>query len=82
MFDVLVVGVPDTRWGERVAAFLQPRGDKTPTLEELQAHCRGKIAGYKVPREVILVDEVPRLPERQARLPARQGTGRGLAATE
>jgi acyl-CoA synthetase (AMP-forming)/AMP-acid ligase II len=41
---------------------LQPRGGKTPTLEELQEHCRGKIAGYKVPRELILIKEVPRLP--------------------
>jgi acyl-CoA synthetase (AMP-forming)/AMP-acid ligase II len=62
VFDVLVVGVPDERWGQRVAALLQPRGDKTPTLEELQEHCRGKIAGYKVPRELLLVKEVPRLP--------------------
>jgi 3-oxocholest-4-en-26-oate---CoA ligase len=62
VFDVLVVGVPDERWGQRVAALLQPRGDKTPTLEELQEHCRGKIAGYKVPRELILIKEVPRLP--------------------
>ena len=42
VFDVLVVGVPDERWGERVAALLQPRGDKPPTLEELQVHCRGQ----------------------------------------
>jgi len=62
VFDVLVVGMPDERWGQRVAALLQPRGDKTPTLEELQAHCRNQIAGYKVPRELILVKEVPRLP--------------------
>jgi 3-oxocholest-4-en-26-oate---CoA ligase len=62
VFDVLVVGMPDERWGQRVAALLQPRGDKTPTLEELQAHCRDQIAGYKVPRELILVKEVPRLP--------------------
>ncbi len=62
VFDVLVVGMPDERWGQRVAALLQPRGDKRPTLEELQEHCRDKIAGYKVPRELILVKEVPRLP--------------------
>jgi acyl-CoA synthetase (AMP-forming)/AMP-acid ligase II len=62
VFDVLVVGVPDQRWGERVAALLQARPDKTPTLEELQEHCRGQIAGYKVPRELLLIAEVPRLP--------------------
>jgi acyl-CoA synthetase (AMP-forming)/AMP-acid ligase II len=62
VFDVLVVGLPDERWGETVTALLQSRGDKVPTLEELQAHCRGKIAGYKVPRALLLIDEVPRLP--------------------
>src|SRR4051812_15138941 len=62
VFDVLVVGVPDERWGETVTALLQPRAGKTPTLEELQAHCRGKIAGYKVPRGLLLIPEVPRLP--------------------
>jgi acyl-CoA synthetase (AMP-forming)/AMP-acid ligase II len=59
---VLVVGVTDERWGERVAALLQPRPGKAPTLEQLQEHCRGQIAGYKVPRQVMLVPEVPRLP--------------------
>jgi acyl-CoA synthetase (AMP-forming)/AMP-acid ligase II len=62
VFDVLVVGVTDERWGERVAALLQPRPGKAPTLEQLQEHCRGQIAGYKVPRQVLLVPEVPRLP--------------------
>ncbi len=62
VFDVLVVGVPDERWGERVCALLQPRPGRTPTLEALQEHCRTHIAGYKVPRQMLLVDEVPRLP--------------------
>jgi acyl-CoA synthetase (AMP-forming)/AMP-acid ligase II len=62
VFDVLVVGVPDERWGERVAALVQPRPGRTPTLEDLKAHCRGLIAGYKVPRQLFCVPEVPRLP--------------------
>jgi acyl-CoA synthetase (AMP-forming)/AMP-acid ligase II len=62
VYDVLVVGVPDTRWGERVCALLQPRAGCTPTLDDLRDHCRSRIAGYKVPRELLLVDEVPRLP--------------------
>jgi acyl-CoA synthetase (AMP-forming)/AMP-acid ligase II len=62
VFDVLVVGLPDDRWGERVTALVQPRPGKRPALADLQSHCRGTIAGYKVPREVLLVDEVPRLP--------------------
>jgi len=62
VFDVLVVGVPDERWGERVCALLQPRADRVPTLEALQQHCRTLIASYKIPRELVLVQEVPRLP--------------------
>jgi acyl-CoA synthetase (AMP-forming)/AMP-acid ligase II len=82
VFDVLVVGVPDKRWGERVAALLQARGDKTPTLEELQAHCRSRIAGYKVPREVILVPEVPRLPNGKPDYRRAKEQARALAAAE
>ena len=62
VFDVLVVGVPDQRWGERVAALLQAREGQEPTLEELKEHCRSRIAGYKVPRELLLVAEIPRWP--------------------
>jgi acyl-CoA synthetase (AMP-forming)/AMP-acid ligase II len=62
VFDVLVVGVPDERWGERVCALLQPREGRTPALEDLQQHCRSQIAGYKIPRDLVLVAQVPRLP--------------------
>jgi acyl-CoA synthetase (AMP-forming)/AMP-acid ligase II len=63
VFDALVVGVPDERWGERVAAVVQPRdASSTLTLEELQEHCRAHLAGYKVPREVHLVQRTPRQP--------------------
>jgi fatty-acyl-CoA synthase len=60
VYDVLVVGVPDERWGERVTAVLQPRPGRTVELVDLQDHCRSQIAGYKVPRELFLVDAVPR----------------------
>ena len=82
VFDVLVVGVPDERWGERVAALLQPRTDKVPTLEELQAHCRGRIAGYKVPRELLLVAEVPRLPNGKPDYRRAKDQARVLAAQD
>jgi acyl-CoA synthetase (AMP-forming)/AMP-acid ligase II len=82
VFDVLVVGVPDTRWGERVAALLQPREGRTPTLEELQEHCRSQIAGYKVPRELIVVDVVPRLPNGKPDYRRAKERARELAATD
>ena len=49
VYDALVVGVPDERWGQRVAAVVQPRPGTTPSLESVQEHCRARIAGYKIP---------------------------------
>jgi acyl-CoA synthetase (AMP-forming)/AMP-acid ligase II len=62
VFDALVVGVPDERWGERVTAVVQPRPGREVTLDDLDAHCRGRIAGYKVPRQLFIVDKVSRAP--------------------
>ncbi len=42
--------------------MVQPRPGRAPTLEELQVHCRTLVAGYKVPRQLALVDEVARQP--------------------
>jgi acyl-CoA synthetase (AMP-forming)/AMP-acid ligase II len=62
VFDCTVVGVPDERWGQRVAAVVQFSEGTTATLEELDAHARGHIAGYKVPRELHVVDQIVRSP--------------------
>jgi acyl-CoA synthetase (AMP-forming)/AMP-acid ligase II len=62
VLDAIVVGAPDERWGQRVAAIIQPRGDLVPTLDEVQAHCRDHIAGYKVPRELHVVEQIERSP--------------------
>ncbi len=62
VFDCTIVGVPDERWGERVCAVVEPRPGRTPTLEALQAHCRTRIAGYKVPRALQLVERIVRSP--------------------
>ncbi|MBF0660112.1 MULTISPECIES: acyl-CoA synthetase [unclassified Rhodococcus (in: high G+C Gram-positive bacteria)] len=62
VFDVLVVGVPDDRFGERVAAVIALRQGHTATLDELVASARTKIAGYKVPRSAWFVDEIKRSP--------------------
>ncbi len=62
VFDALVVGIDDERWGQRVSAVVEPRPGAEPTLDELDAHCREHIAGYKVPRELHLVEKVERLP--------------------
>lgn len=62
VFDAVVVGVADERWGSRVAAVVAPRAGSAPTLEQLQIHCRAHIAGYKVPRQLVLVRAVERSP--------------------
>ena len=62
VLDAIVVGAPDERWGQRVAAIVQPRGEKVPTLDEIQAHCRDHIAGYKVPRQLHVVTTIERSP--------------------
>ncbi|WP_406813922.1 acyl-CoA synthetase [Mycobacterium sp. M23085] len=62
VFDALVVGVPDPRYGQHVAAVVQPRAGARPTLTELDSFVRSEIAGYKVPRSLWLVDEVKRSP--------------------
>ena len=61
-YDAVVVGVPDERFGSRVAAVVQAREGAQPTLEQIQEHCRTKIAGYKIPRELHLVDAIERSP--------------------
>ncbi|MHA3019207.1 acyl-CoA synthetase [Mycobacterium sp. BMJ-28] len=62
VFDALVVGVPDERFGNHVAAVVAPRAGTRPTLAALDEFVRSEIAGYKVPRSLWLVDEVKRSP--------------------
>jgi acyl-CoA synthetase (AMP-forming)/AMP-acid ligase II len=60
--DAVVVGVPDEKWGQRVAAVIQARPGADVTLASLDAHCRTRIAGYKVPRQLALVEHLVRHP--------------------
>jgi acyl-CoA synthetase (AMP-forming)/AMP-acid ligase II len=62
VFDVVVVGVPDEKWGQKVTAVVQPRPGRTLALDELAAHARKHLAGYKVPRALRIVDQIVRSP--------------------
>jgi acyl-CoA synthetase (AMP-forming)/AMP-acid ligase II len=66
VYDCLVVGVPDERWGSAVAAVVQAAPGTAPTLPELAAHCKASLAGYKVPRHLVLVDTIVRSPSGKA----------------
>jgi acyl-CoA synthetase (AMP-forming)/AMP-acid ligase II len=54
-----VIGVPDERWGERVHAVVVPVPGGTLTIDELAAFCHGRMAGYKTPRSLEIVDGLP-----------------------
>jgi len=58
--DVAVIGTPDEQWGEQVTAVVTPVREMAPSDAELDEWCRRELAGYKVPRRYVVVDELPR----------------------
>ena len=66
VFDTLVIGIPDERLGQSVAAIVQPRDGVSLDLADLEAVVRQHIAGYKVPRTVWLTDHIGRTPSGKA----------------
>ncbi|MBD5802273.1 Long-chain-fatty-acid--CoA ligase FadD13 [Azoarcus sp. Aa7] len=60
--QVAVIGLPDERWGERVTAIIVPVDHKSPTEDELIAHCRQMIAAYKAPKQIIFAPSLPMTP--------------------
>ena len=69
VYDVLVVGVADENYGQAVSAVVQPRSDSRPDLEDLRTFLRQQLSGYKLPRSVTFVDQIPRSATGKANYP-------------
>ncbi len=66
VFDCIVVGIPDDRWGEMVVALVHTRDGQTIDTDALAQHCRASLAAYKVPKHVLVVDSLERSPAGKA----------------
>ncbi len=62
ILDAAVVGIADVAWGERVKAFVVPKPETTPSVEEIQEFCRARLARYMVPETIRLIEALPRNP--------------------
>ncbi|HET7690123.1 MAG TPA: acyl-CoA synthetase [Nocardioidaceae bacterium] len=70
VFDAVVVGTPHERWGQQVTALVQRRDGSTVSEEELREHARSLISNYKVPKQVLFIEQVPRTPVSKVDYPA------------
>ncbi len=70
VYDTLVVGIPDEKFGQAVAAVVSIREGTTLELDELRQFLRDHLSGYKLPRSLVIVDEVPRNATGKAQYPA------------
>jgi acyl-CoA synthetase (AMP-forming)/AMP-acid ligase II len=62
VMDAIVVGVPDARWGERVVALVEPRAGRALETANVDETVRRHVAGYKAPRDILVVDAIVRSP--------------------
>jgi 3-oxocholest-4-en-26-oate---CoA ligase len=69
VYDVLVVGIPDEKYGQAVAAVIEAREGQTVELEELRDFLRSSLSGYKLPRVLTIVPEIPRNATGKAQYP-------------
>jgi len=67
ILEAAVVGLPDSRWGEVGRAYLIPRAGRRIDEAEVKAYCRERLAAYKVPKSIAVVDDLPRTPAGKVR---------------
>jgi fatty-acyl-CoA synthase len=60
--ETAIVGIPDAKWGEKVTAFIVLQENMSLTLAELKRHCAIKLGSYKIPKEMIFLEELPKTP--------------------
>ncbi len=82
--DVAVIGVPDEKFGEALLACVALKEGQALAVEELIAYCRDHLAGYKIPRQLTIVEELPRNPsgkilKKELRKPYWEGAQRNIA---
>ena len=75
VYDCLVVGIPDAKYGQAVAAVVELREDATLELDELRDFLRAHLSGYKLPRSLTVVPQIPRNATGKAQYAAAQGDG-------
>ena len=81
VYDVLVVGIPDERYGQAVAAVVELREGAGLELEDLREYLRAHLSGYKLPRALTIVDRIPRNATGKAQYPkAKELAMAGFAA--
>jgi acyl-CoA synthetase (AMP-forming)/AMP-acid ligase II len=73
VLESAVLGLPDAEWGELVAAAVVLRPGARASVQDLQAHCAARIAGYKKPRRILLLDALPRNGAGKVQKPALRG---------
>ncbi len=81
--DVAVIGVPDEKFGEALLAFVVLAADAELQVEEMIEFCRDRIAGYKIPRKLEIIEEMPRNPsgkilKKELRKPYWEGVERSI----
>ncbi|MBP7930284.1 MAG: AMP-binding protein [Acidimicrobiia bacterium] len=65
VIDVVVVGVDDAYWGQRVTAVIQPDGRTRVSLDAVAKFCQGRLASHKIPKSIVLVDSIAHHPDGQ-----------------